>query len=68
MKNNSNLPKKKIWAKPEIYLLDTNDVNGGSGTAYKEGAPVGSGKYEILFNGGGLFGIANKGIWENYHS
>ena len=61
-------PKQKIWNTPEIYLLDTTAVNGGSGATFKEGARVNAGSLQVLTNGGALHSTNTTGAWDNYHS
>ena len=61
-------PKKKVWRTPEIYLLDTDNVKGGAGAAFKEGAPVGGGSYQLFNNPGSAYTKVLKAVWDNYHS
>jgi hypothetical protein len=61
-------PRKKTWNTPELYLLDTTDVNGGNQPNFKEGAHVGGSFYQVLTNAGGFLSTASKAQWDNYHS
>jgi hypothetical protein len=59
---------RKTWTTPEIYLLDTTAVNGGSGAAYKEGVNVSGTNYRIYHPGGPLAGTVPKTVWDDFHS
>jgi hypothetical protein len=61
-------PRKKTWSTPEIYLLDTTAVKGGSVASYKEGALVGGTSYQLYHPGGPLAGTVPKAVWDNFHS
>lgn len=66
MEDNLNPSKKKTWTKPEIYLLDTNDVNGGTRATLQEGSVIG-GQYKLESNNGNPVGNAPKTVWNRYH-
>lgn len=62
-------PTKKTWQKPEIYILDNNNINGGANNAWFEYGKSTGGAVFYVVNGSKTFGKSvNKTAYDNYHS
>lgn len=68
------IKQKKVWSKPEVFIISSNNVNGGGpGPYWNEGvvtktAFVGPAATFIFYTSGGLMAGGNKHDISYYHS
>ena len=48
MEHKLTIPEKKIWAKPDFYIIDTNPIKSGTNTVFHENT--------LVYSGSALFG------------